>query len=351
MKSSKTNASHSRKRIHRKYALDRSPFYRLERRQDLARLLRLKSHGLDKLLANRFNLYLIKDEEINGKRRILHVPVASMRRIHERMFDLLQRILLPEFIRSPRKKSTAWGNAALHSEAKALATFDIKGFYPSTTEEHIFRFFRYRMEMSDDCARILAMLSTYEGVLPLGSPSSPHLACLVHLDLFEEAYALAVEADNTLTVWVDDIALSGKTNRRDIIALIKRRAAAKGLEIHKYHRGGGKRGVELTGTFIRNRKLSVANSSHLKIHKLTEELRASSNPSERYRLLNRLSAMARYQKTVMKSVGGDFARLDGRLNYYRREMRHLSKLLSVTQPKKIEKLIETTTSDAPPFAV
>lgn len=346
---SKKNANRLQKRPHRKHDLTCSPFYRLERRKDLALLLKLKPEQLSTLIQQRENLYLIKLEEINGKERVLHVPLASMRRVHDRLFQLLQRMRLPEFIRSPRTKSTCWGNASLHSDSKFLTAFDIQGFYPSTTEEHIFRFFKYRLEMSDDCARCLALLATYEGFLPLGSPASPHLACLTHLDLFEDAHASATLSGSKLSVWVDDVALSGPSHRRDILAQIRLKAEAKGLKLHKFRRGGGSRGVELTGTYIKNSGYSVANSSHLKVQKLTEELGVTSDPGDRYRLLNRLSAMARYQRTVLKSGGQSFVRIDGRLNFYKREMRALAKILSVTKPTTKVKTDIANLTDQPPF--
>lgn len=330
------------------YPLTASPFFRLERRRDLASLLNLSATKINRLLEQRDNLYAVRDELIGGKARRLTVPLKGMRRLHERLLHLLRRIELPDFIRCPRKKSTAWGNAAAHLESASVTSFDIKAFYPSTTEEHIFRFFRYRLEMSEDCARQLALLCSHRGYLPLGSPMSPHLASLVHLDLFEDAGARAVDCNNKLTVWVDDITVSGPTPRRDILNSIRRKAAAKGLSIHKLQRGGGRRGVELTGTYMRKGRLAPANSSHLRMKEASERLATESEPAFQYHLLNRLLAMARHQRIVVRESGARTERLDARIAFYRRRMRELDEALATTRPA-VSLLTNGSEDESAPF--
>jgi hypothetical protein len=161
---------------------------------------------------------------------------------------------------------------------------------------------------------------------------SPHLAALVHIDLFEDAATIATTSDNKLSVWVDDVTISGSGPRRDIQGSIKSRAHAKGLIIHKVQRGGGKRGVELTGTFLRNHRIAPANSSHLRMKELSERLAVESDRAVQYHILNRLSAMARHQRTMIRQSGVRTERLDSRIAYYRRRMNELSTLLSVTEP-------------------
>lgn len=316
----------------KRYALQRSGFFRLERRVDLAAMLRTTVSDLDDLIIQREDLYNVRDELIGNKVRNLQVPVGDMRRIHEKILGLLRRIKLPKYIRSPRNGSTAWSNAAIHQNSPVITTFDVKDFYPSTSEEHVFQFFKHRLEMSDDCARIMAQICTFRGFVPQGSPVSPHLACLTHLDLFQGVEQSCAETDSKISVWVDDIVVSGPALRRDITNAIKRRARQKGLLVHKERRGGGQRGIELTGSFIRNGKLSVANSSHLKVKALSDELGATVDPALRFALLNRLISMARYQRTVLKSSGGNIERLNSRIQYYKREMNKLSAVLSVTEP-------------------
>ena len=318
----------------RSYDLRQSPFYRLERRSDLARLLQMRPSDLEDLIANRESLYLVRDEEVGGKVRSLAVPIRSLRRCHERLFSLLRRIRLPDFILCPRRNIGPADNALLHRDSANITSFDIRAFYPSTTDRHIFQFFRNRMEMSSDCARQLAMLCTRTGRLPLGSPMSPHLACLAHLDLFEGAASRADRLGFKTSVWVDDVTISGSSVRRDLVSMIRRKAEQKGLEIHKLRRGSARFGLVLTGSYIRGGHIAVANSSHLRVRDLTEELRAETDPAAQFRLLNRLAAMARHQRTVLRQSGEQTSRIDARLQFYRREMKRLQGVLSITMPSR-----------------
>lgn len=324
-----------RTRSSKQYELERSCFFRLERRADLLNILRLSQIELDDLLINKEEYYSVRDELVGTKVRNLQVPRKSLRRCHGRLLNLLRRIRLPQHIRSPRRRSTPWSNAAIHIDSEFITAFDIRNFYPSTTEEHIFRFFKYRLQMSDDCARVIAQLCTFRGYLPQGSPVSPHLACLTHLDLFKDAAETCALSGNSLSVWVDDVVVSGPSLRRDISNLIKKQARSKGLNTHKDRKGGGKRGIELTGAYIRNHQLSVANSSHIKIRDLTRELKSTTDPSTRYVLFNRLASMARYQRTVLKGSGRNIQRINARLQYYKREMEKINRSLTITEPTVI----------------
>ena len=329
------NAKKKTQSGNRIYRLEQSCFYRLERKKDLAALLRISTTQMSDLINERSALYDVREEEVNGKQRLLQVPRGKMRRCHSRLLMLLRRIRLPDYIKSPKRGSSSWKNASAHLDSEFITTFDIKKFYPSTTEEHLFRLFKYKLLMSDDCSRILAQICTIEGYLPQGSPASPHLACLAHLDLFDVAAARSSEVGALLSVWVDDIVISGASPRRDIQNLIKNRAKAKGLVTHKDRKGGGNRGIEITGAYLKSGSLVAANSSHLKMKQAAEELKEAESPVEQYRLFNRLSAMARYQRTVIKSAGGDVRKLNSRIAYYRQQMRKLDEVLRTVQPTTI----------------
>lgn len=140
MKSSEKKKT-KRKSFSRRYRLESSGFFRLERRVDLARLLRTTPEKLADLIDRREDLYVVRSELIGNKVRNLQIPQGLMRHCHGRILNLLRRISLPDYIRSPRRGSTAWANAARHVSSEFITAFDIKDFYPSTTEEHVFRLF------------------------------------------------------------------------------------------------------------------------------------------------------------------------------------------------------------------
>jgi RNA-directed DNA polymerase len=155
------------------YPLERSPFWRMGRQRDLPPLLQMEMKEIRRLAANREGQYWRRDEDIGGKQRKIVCPFGAMRRVHERLQGLFNRVQQPPYLHSPRRGHTALGNAGVHSHAIVVGKLDIRQFYPSTTDEHVFRFFRYRMLMQDDVAGLLVKLCTVDGRLPFGSPLSP----------------------------------------------------------------------------------------------------------------------------------------------------------------------------------
>lgn len=283
-----------RKRSSRCYSLSSSPFFRLERKRDLAALLHISKSELTDLSQWRELYYIFRTEQVGKKIRDLSIPIRKLRRCHDRILTLLRRVRLPDHIRCPKKGSSPVQNAFAHIGQASITSADVKDFYPSTTEEHVFQFFRYKLEMSDDCARILARICTVRGALPIGSPVSPHLACLAHLDLFETAADVAEQAGQRLTVWVDDVSFSGPTRRRDILNSIRRSADVKGFSLHKLKKGGGRRPVEITGARIKGNCGDVANASNLKLKRLLEEFRAQPDPIARLALGNQILGVLRH---------------------------------------------------------
>lgn len=59
------------------YGLEQSPFFRVERRCDLARLLRLTPETLFRLIANRQALYATRETTVGTKTRSLAVPLRD----------------------------------------------------------------------------------------------------------------------------------------------------------------------------------------------------------------------------------------------------------------------------------
>src|SRR3546814_10238221 len=60
-----------------------------------------------------------------------------------------------------------------------------------------------------DVAGILGDLCTFEGHLPTGSPLSPILAYYSYHDMWAEIAAFCTAKGYTLTVYVDDVTISG----------------------------------------------------------------------------------------------------------------------------------------------
>ena len=324
----------SRKQVER-YPLERSPLHKMGRAKDLASLLRLTPKQMTSLIVRRSALYLFKDEIIGGKPRSLAVPIGEMRVIHDRMKELLGRIVLPDYLYSPRRGRAAVDNALVHQGASVVVKLDVKQFYPSTTAEHVFQFFRHRLGMVDDVAGRLTKICTINGKVPFGSPLSPILCALVHDDLFGQVAGRCELRGDTASLWVDDLAVSGDNVAKGLVRDITRLIAAKRLKSHKTRRATARRGIVITGTFIGPKGPAPANKSHLKMEVKLSALEAETEPEARLRLTESLIGMVNYQLTVYPKDGEHHLRLKGRRQWLWDEFRKMRDLIETVVPAKL----------------
>jgi len=316
------------------------------RAKDLADILRLTPKELTRLIVQRSVLYAFKDEVIGGKARSLAVPINEMRRVHDRIKDLLGRIILPDYLFSPRRGRAAVDNALVHLGRAEVVKLDVKQFYPSTTSEHVFQFLKHRLGMADDVAGRLTKICTINGRVPFGSPLSPVLCALVHDDLFSKVAERCELHGDELSLWVDDVTVSGdrvaKGLVRDIIRLIER----KGLKAHKAQRSTARKGIVITGTFIGPKGPAPANKSHLKMHAKLMQIEAESDPAVRVKLVQSAIGMVNHQLTIYPDGGEDHSRLKARRQWLWNEFRSLSSLNELAASAAAATMVATIPPDA-----
>ncbi|WP_349370174.1 reverse transcriptase family protein [Salinarimonas sp.] len=330
-----------------RYPIESSPFFKCPRQSDLARTLGLSKKDLHNLV--RWREYNYRDwvDDVNGKRRRIAVPVGDLRRVHERIQKLLGRVILPEYVFSPRKGKKQPDNAAFHADAKAFFQLDIKQFYPSTTREHVFRFCKYRLGMSDDVSGQFAKLTTFEGRLPFGSPLSPILCVLVHMDMFDEIASLCTTKTCKLSVWVDDLTISGASIDGELIAGVKAAIRRKGFRYHKVKKSRSEYGVEITGIFMRNGDCVPKAAFHRKLALRRAEYDAETCPAKKMSILHSLIGMNRHAHLISTQESPVAIRAAKRLQWLDGERRRLEALLSRLQPEREEPLFIPASQDVP----
>jgi hypothetical protein len=310
----------SKKQVER-YPLESSPFYRIGRAVDLATVLGISLKEIRRLIVQREAFYNFRTEIIGDKQRALAVPIKEMRALHEKLKKLLGRIMLRDYLYSPRRGRTSIANAEAHRGKAHVVKLDVKQFYPSTTDEHVFQFFYHRMRMAADVAGRLTKLCTIHGRVPFGSPVSPILCALVHNDMFSSVEQHCQERGNTLTVWVDDVTISGSVIQRATVRSISRLAASKRLSVHKAHRARGWKGFVVTGTFVGPKGPSPSNKSHCKMKSLLDSLNRTTSPAERLVLIRSLIGLTNHFLTTFRKDDDAHQRLRGRLMWLHHERR------------------------------
>jgi hypothetical protein len=296
------------------------------RGRDLARLLCITPKTLTQFLVQRSVLYYFKDEEINGKRRALAVPIGPMRDLHERIKNLLCRIQLPDYLYSPRLGRSPVDNAELHGDSKEIVKLDIRQFYPSTTDEHVFQFFKHRMQMADDVAARITQLCTINGKVPLGSPVSPILCALVHDDVFKAAADKFASRGSRTSLWVDDLTVSGDSVRKSDLRDVRRLVGSKRMQTHKEFRAGRRNGAVVTGIHVSERGLAPANKNHVKMRDVLRELDQAADRGDALRATRSAIGRVNYFLQVYRENPAMTARLRARLAWLHNNRRALEAL-------------------------
>ncbi|MBD3293780.1 MAG: hypothetical protein GF393_12725 [Armatimonadia bacterium] len=104
-------------------------------------------------------------------------------------------------------------NARLHVGKAVVITLDILDFFSNTTSRDIYRYLRF-VGWSRSGAREIVRLTTYEGVLPQGAPTSPRLSNLVNYRMDARLAGMANSFGGDYTRYADDLTFSLTSDER-----------------------------------------------------------------------------------------------------------------------------------------
>ena len=265
------------------HCLGQSQFYKLKSRKRLAALFGFSEAQLQNILRNplAYCERQIIQKKSNGtvKTRFTQEPRGNLRLIHEKVKKLLSRIEPPDFLFCPVKKRSYVGNALVHVGGKQVRTLDIRDYFNCTTEKKVFWFFNTIMECERDISSILAKLLTIKGVVPTGSPASPILCFFAFHNMWHDINHLIMDNKCVMTVYMDDITISGDIVPEWLIWRVRKEIYKHGLRYHK-ERSFNKGFAEVTGVVLRDGRAVVPNRQRLRAHKLRIDLKATAVGSD-----------------------------------------------------------------------
>lgn len=270
-------------------------------------------------------------ENKNGKKRLIEPPDDELKRIQKRLKNILGQIEVPFYVFSGVKKKSYVDNARLHSGKRYVYKLDLTAFFPSTSRERAYTFFRDKLKTSPDVAECLANLVTVDidlancedmqsvndflnekGVITRnhlisGAPTSQLLSYLINVDMFDRLYQIAEKHSMAVTVYVDDITFSscliitGRI-RGDILRVIHRfgfRESKK--KVRLYSKSYPKL---VTGTTISSKGVCVIRNS-MSNHIMIELLKLKKDPNNkeaRLRLQGLISAARQVDSNAFPAI-------------------------------------------------
>ncbi len=192
--------------------------------------------------------------------------------------------------RSPRT------NAEKHLGARVLVTVDVKSFYDSVDHRAVFCTLR-EFGYSTPVASLLTKLTTRNGLLPQGAPTSGVIANLVLARAVDLPTRLQAENTKTrFTRFVDDIALSGD-NPVALIGDVARRLSSRGLSIHRGEKlkiRPKSKPQRITGLNVNSGCPTVPRQYRDNVRAAIHTLAAIEDPVKRGKLINSLTGRISY---------------------------------------------------------
>lgn len=237
----------------------------------LATLLGLTDEGLTALIDRADDYHEFDIAKKGGGTRRVENPAAPLKAVQAKIAKFLAAIDPPDFLFCPVKGRSYVSNAATHRASRVVHCLDIKKFFPSTPSRRVYWFFEKIMKCRKDVASIITVLSTYQGRLPTGSPLSPIVAYFAYYDLWAKLDRFCRERGHKLTVYIDDVTISGEKVPLSDVWQIKRMIHGYGLRYHK-EKTFIDRPAEITGVIVDADKLKVPHRQHLKRSLARQEL-------------------------------------------------------------------------------
>lgn len=256
-----------------KYTLRDSAFFRLRTKAKLADVLQISQTKLKRLTKLENGYYAFQKPKRDGTMRDISAPIPPLKMVQARIADLLRRVAPPDYLFAPVEGRSYVDNAAQHIGSRNFRLLDIEDFFPSCTFNKVLWFFRTWMECSPDVAYILSKIATENDVLPQGSPCSPILAYFAYIDMWTEIDECARIDDCRLSVYADDLTLSGDTVHERVIWDIKVILYRHGHKYAKHkERSRRDRSVEVTGVMLTRYGVTAPNRQRRKIMELRDDI-------------------------------------------------------------------------------
>jgi len=226
----------SRFHPHQKYKSNALSLLSLESPRELCRFLNTSFYQLEKIInLPEYNHYTIPKKR--GGERHVFAPEYRLKRIQKRLNYYLQAYYLwikpgevHGFVINPHVAAhcNIVANARVHTGKKHVLNIDLEDFFPSISAKQIKNLFTSPyFNFNEQIAIALTLLTTYEGKLPAGAPTSPVLSNFVCLNLDADLRIFCHENGLQFTRYADDLTFSSDSvistdTVLDIILLIRK---------------------------------------------------------------------------------------------------------------------------------
>ncbi len=234
--------------------------------KELCYRLKIKDYELDSIIKNLNRFYYEAKstktkyggpqiEKGNERKRPLHPSIRRLKQIQEKINqEIFSKLAIPDYAFGSVKGKDNISNAQQHTSGRHFFSVDLKSFFPSINNHMVYdALIDYKF--SPDVSRILTRLTTYKGVLPQGTPTSPMLANLVFVSTGQKLVELIGTKPITFTSFLDDFTFSSKADFKFLIPKILRTIKKDGYWFGHKKISYKTKEPEVTGITILNGRL------------------------------------------------------------------------------------------------
>lgn len=157
-----------------------------------------------------------------GGMRVIMAPDDETKELQRRLLHrLLAKLAVHEAALGFEAGRSVVHHAARHARQAVIVKMDILDFFPSTREERLRAYFG-GIGWNSEAAAVLTRLTTAEGGLPQGAPTSPRLSNLVNVQMDEKLEALASANAIRYSRYADDMVFSWEVDdERELVGGLK----------------------------------------------------------------------------------------------------------------------------------
>jgi len=193
-----------------------------------------------------------------GLVKIRHVksPIYGLKIKQQSFNKVLQKISLPNSMFGSISKRNNILNALAHIQSKYFLKVDLKNFFSNINNRQVHQtLLKYGFSWHE--ARIITRISTVDGNLPQGAPTSPILANLVLSFTAMELEQFCKEKDIIFTCYLDDLTFSCKVQFNIFYAEILDIIKKGGFYLNHKKIQSRKNICEVTGLIIKDGQLHL----------------------------------------------------------------------------------------------
>jgi RNA-directed DNA polymerase len=175
----------------------------------LAYLLQVSSGKLNNLATDTKRHYVrFHIPKHNGEMRKIDSPKPELKRIQRKILDtILHKVPLNSHAEGYVKNKSILSNAYRHVGKDILIRMDISDFFPSITFSRVVGTFE-TLGYPHNVAELLGKLTSHEGRLPIGAPTSPAISNIVCRRMDKRFVRLGQACAFSYSRYADDIAIS-----------------------------------------------------------------------------------------------------------------------------------------------